>query len=154
MPRYPAPPYARSPRRNPTDKRLKYAFDMIDRAFPDAEEDRVILKKQILRSVFLSIGLDEEADLLHLPSEEEYINRAINLYEQLKKTSVVDGNIPWLAQKLIREMKIARGLIQGRLTAIHYEDIAKRFLAVCMWAKDTGTDLGSLSLEEIGRAHV
>ena len=62
--------------------------------------------------------------------------------EDLDKSSEVDGYIPWLGTSLTKLMK------SGGLSTRVQDELLRRFRAVCIWAAETKTDLGKLSIEE------
>ena len=73
------------------------------------------------------------------------------LKEDLAKTSEVDAYIPWLGTKLTALLK------SGSLSVKVQNDILRGFRSVAVWAKETRTDIGKLSIEEAlasAKAHV
>jgi uncharacterized protein YjbI with pentapeptide repeats len=64
------------------------------------------------------------------------------LKEDLAKSSEVDAYIPWLGTKLTALMK------SGGLSKKVQDDLIRGFRAIAIWAKETRTDIGKVSIEE------
>jgi len=61
------------------------------------------------------------------------------LKNELSANSIIDPYIPWLATRLNKGSYLPRLL---------FGDLARKFRSICIWAKETKTDLNKLSLEE------
>lgn len=73
------------------------------------------------------------------------------LKEDLAKSSEVDAYVPWLGTKLAALMK------SGGLSNKVQDDLIRGFRSIAIWAKETRTDIGKVSIEEAlaqAKAHV
>ncbi len=102
-------------------------------------------KFDVLGIVFNAIGLDR----WHETAREEFDygggddnpDTVMALFKtRLEQNSVIDGYIPWLA-KHARAGKLDTG------TSLYY-DMKASFRAICVWASETKTDIGKVSIEE------
>jgi uncharacterized protein YjbI with pentapeptide repeats len=118
----------------------------------------------LLEVVFNAIGIDnwwdsvlENEYLTLVPSEEDlserrrfkddpkFVEFVINKYkDRLSVNSVIDGYIPWLVGVIKKQSKRSE---HGKYISFD-EEIVKLFRAICVWASETKTDIGKVSLEE------
>ena len=122
-------------RQNPADKRLIFVWPSLDNE----------QKLTVLDVVFNAIGIDDwrqELDFEPDDGDEVFGHFA----DKLSANTIVDAYIPWLAKV------VKRGLTRGEEDALK-----RRFRSICMWAKETKTDLGRVSLAdalESARSHI
>jgi len=113
-------------RQNPVDKRLVFVWPSLDNE----------QKLTVLDVVFNAIGIDhwrQELDFEPNDGDEVFGHFA----DQLSSNTIVDAYIPWLAKV------VKRGLTRGEEDALK-----RRFRSVCVWAKETKTDLGKVALAD------
>ena len=123
-----------------TDRRLEYVLPGLDPKDHQA----------VLWIVFNAIGLEQRAvrsiigfviDGKRFPMTEKdkdgYKAVLEYLKDDLAKNTVVDAYIPWLANQFKK----------GNARSV-YQDLVRRFRAVCIWASETKTDLGKLTAQE------
>jgi len=97
--------------------------------------------------VFSAIGLEHEVFLtgkgqfLRHGSKIERDELLKDLSSKLAANSIIDGYIPWLANRMSRVNDLNP---KSNLT----DKLIREFRSVCIWAKETKTDLNKLSLEE------
>jgi len=65
---------------------------------------------------------------------------------KLAENSIVDAYIPWLANQINKSNDVVKRAGGG--SSYLYDQIVKGFRSICIWAKETKTDLNKLSLEE------
>jgi hypothetical protein len=96
-------------------------------------------KFDVLGIVFNAIGLDQWNETVE--EELEDPDAVMDLFKtRLEQNSVIDGYIHWLA-KHARAGKLDTG------TSLYY-DMKASFRAICIWASETKTDIGKVSIEE------
>ena len=113
-------------RQNPADKRLAFVWPSLDNE----------QKLTVLDVVFNAIGIDhwrQELDFEPDDGDEVFGHFA----DKLSANTIVDAYIPWLAKV------VKRGLTRGEQDALK-----RRFRSVCVWAKETKTDLGKVGLAD------
>ena len=113
-------------RRNPADKRLAFVWPSLDNE----------QKLTVLDVVFNAIGIDhwrQELDFEPDDGDEVFGHFA----DKLSSNTIVNAYIPWLAK-----------VVKRGLTRSEEDALKRRFLSICMWAKETKTDLGRVSLAD------
>ena len=123
-----------------TDRRLEYVLPGLD------PKDR----QAVLWIVFNAIGLEQRAansiigfvidgKRFPLSGEDKDGYKAVLEYlkDDLARNTVVDAYIPWLANQFKK----------GNARSV-YQDLVRRFRAVCIWASETKTDLVKLTAQE------
>ena len=113
-------------RRNPADKRLAFVWPSLDNE----------QKLMVLGVVFNAIGIDhwrQELDFEPDDGDEVFGHFA----ERLAVNTIVDAYIPWLAK-----------VVKRGLTRSEEDALKRRFRSICIWAKETNTDLGRVSLAD------
>jgi hypothetical protein len=123
-----------------TDRRLEYVLPGLD---PRDQQG-------VLWVVFNAIGLEQRAvnsiigfvidgKRFKMTEKEKDGYKAVLEYlkDDLAKNTVVDAYIPWLANQFKK----------GNARSV-YQDLVRRFRAVCIWASETKTDLGKLTAQE------
>ena len=115
----------------------------IDFSLPKMKQNQDIF----LWVVFSAIGLEHEVFLtgkgqfLRHGSKIERDDLLKDLSSKLAVNSIIDGYIPWLANRMSRLIGLNP---KSDLT----DKLVREFRSICIWAKETKTDLNKLSLEE------
>jgi len=112
-----------------TEKRLKYVWPKLDD----------LHKLTLLGVVFNAIGLDDWIDQYTGEGavHTEQADAILEFFsDKLQGNHLVDSYIPWLASRL------------GEDYESYFDNALRGFRSVCIWAKETKTDLNKLSLEE------
>jgi len=113
-------------RQNPADKRLAFVWPSLDNE----------QKLTVLDVVFNAIGIDhwrQELDFEPDDGDEVFGHFA----DKLSANTIVDAYIPWLAK-----------VVKRGLTRSEEDALKRRFRSICIWAKETNTDLGRVSLAD------
>jgi uncharacterized protein YjbI with pentapeptide repeats len=123
-----------------TDRRLEYVLPGL------AQRDQ----QSVLWIVFNAVGLEQritpsiigfviDGKRFQMTEKENDGYKAVLEYlkDDLAKNTVVDAYIPWLANQFKK----------GNAQPV-YQDLVRRFRAVCIWASETKTDLGKLTAQE------
>ena len=125
-------------RQNPADKRLAFVWPSLDNE----------QKLMVLDVVFNAIGIDHwRQEFYERPAKSAALERfrdssnVDNIFKHfagsLSVNTIVDAYIPWLA-KIVK-----RGVTGGEEDALK-----RRFRSICVWAKETNTDLSRVSLAD------
>lgn len=112
-----------------TEKRLKFVWPKLD------DHQKLV----ILGIVFNAIGLDDWEDMYEgngavRPEQSDAILEFFS--DKLQANHLVDSYIPWMASRM------------GEDYHAYYANAVREFRSICLWAKETKTDLNKLSLEE------
>ena len=118
-----------------TEKRLKFVWPKLSNEF----------KLAILEIVFNAIGLDRWKTEFK-PDDPDYQVKAADsdailehFSDKLRDNDLVDAYIPWLATRISKERNPQAYLVVQSIS---------RFRSICLWAKETKTDLNKLGLLE------
>jgi len=123
-------------RRNPTDVRLFKSLERLDK-FP--AEEREGLRLALIEVVFNSVGIDHYD---RRATSDELLD-AYGTDERLTGKSVIDGAVPWLAQRLAKERFENQREADATLDALK-----RRFRKLATWAKESRQNLASFSIQE------